>query len=204
MTKEEVMTISAFFSEGGEALLARVTAFVSEEIVLDMRIPHQQQTNWCWAAVAVGIKDAYRDGPLKQCALATSIFGQQCCDPGINPSCDVPHTLEEPLGRNFVSVSDDPSVRTRDFIRRNIKQDGRPVAVRLGATNGGAGHFVAIVGYRSIGSEFFVHIDDPHFGPSEHPIEEFLDNHQQTLSWDRSYRTKGFTRPRVPRKGAVQ
>jgi len=198
------MTISAFFSEGGETLLAHVAAFASEEIVLDMRIPRQQQTNWCWAAVAVGIKDAYLDHPPEQCALATSTFGQECCPIGINPSCDAPHALEKPLGDNFVSVSDAPSVRTPDFIRRNIKQNGRPIAVRLGATNGGAGHFVAIVGYRSIGSRFFVHIDDPHFGPSEHAIEEFFDNHQQTFSWDRSYRTKGGTRPRVPRKGAVQ
>src|SRR3954466_8432973 len=105
------MSIPELFSNQPQTLLLGVphgvTAAPPEEIILDVTIPAQQQTNWCWAAVSVGIARAYHDNPPDQCTLATSILGQglHCCPIG-EPKCNVTHTLEEPLGANFAAKGD--------------------------------------------------------------------------------------------------
>ena len=53
-------------------------------------VPLQEQTNWCWAGVAVGVAARY-GAVWQQCNLAGLELGQQCCPAGTNPgACNVP------------------------------------------------------------------------------------------------------------------
>ena len=62
-------------------------------------VPLQEQTNWCWAAVAVGVAARY-GAVWQQCNLAGLELGQQCCPAGTNPgACNVPYYLDRALAR---------------------------------------------------------------------------------------------------------
>jgi len=202
------MSIPAFFimEEATiiHATVRGITAAWSEEVKLDVTIPAQQQTNWCWSAVAVGIADAYHDAPAdvttddRQCRLASSVVGFECCPVGTVSNGNVPQELDEPLRPNLDAKRLEDALKTPQCVRDNIRR-GHPIAVRLRSDINGAGHFVVIYGYRSVGSTFMLHVQDPHGAIlSEEPFDEFLNNRQQSMSWHVSYQTKGTHRSRVP------
>lgn len=181
-----------------------VTAAWSEEVKLDLEIPAQQQINWCWAAASVGVADSYGDqlsgvsAADRQCTLATSVLAIPCCPPGSNPAGNQPIELDRALGANLDKVVPQDSLKTPAFVRDNIRK-GRPIAVRLRSNISFGGHVVVIYGYRRIGSTFTLHVQDPHGAiVSEEPFEEFVNNRQQSMSWDISYTTRGVNRSRVP------
>src|SRR5258708_39510268 len=62
-------------------------------------VPLQEQTNWCWAAVSVGVA-AHAGAVWQQCNVAGQELGQNCCPAGTNSGpCNVPYYLDRALTR---------------------------------------------------------------------------------------------------------
>ena len=55
---------------------------------------HQEQTQWCWAAVSVSVAIFYHTTTFKQCDMANWAFAQTtCCVDGSTAQCNKPSTL---------------------------------------------------------------------------------------------------------------
>ncbi|BHH83648.1 papain-like cysteine protease family protein [Desulforhopalus sp. 52FAK] len=105
---------------------------------------HQQQSNWCWAAVGTSVGLLFETGEWSQCDTATNcLFNEDCCK---KPShCDVYGYLDRSLtyAKSFDYSTEDTA--TLDDIIQQI-ENHRPVCARI-AWNGGGAHFMAITGY---------------------------------------------------------
>src|SRR6185437_3941217 len=58
---------------------------------LDLHVPYQQESNWCWAATADGVAHFYDSSSTwTQCAIANSELGRtDCCGTGASGPCNV-------------------------------------------------------------------------------------------------------------------
>jgi hypothetical protein len=117
---------------------------------LDVPLQFQQQTFWCWAAVAKGVADFFArgDSGFAQCDIATEVLSVgDCCN---GAACNSWSELEVPL--EVVKHANPPPIDctgSSDGIFGTIQNeiDGqRPVAARI-QWNDGTGHFVVIAGY---------------------------------------------------------
>jgi hypothetical protein len=120
--------------------------------VLSVTIPKSADTQWCWAAVAVGIAKAYQDQDPKwneQCEVATRVKkATTCCPAGDYTDCNLADFLPPSLEEHHDSTPIDPGEnKTFEFVVASTKS-GYPLAIRLGVENDDAGHFVVIAGYR--------------------------------------------------------
>jgi hypothetical protein len=109
---------------------------------LGVAVDHQEQDNWCWAAVAAGVSRFFSQ-PITQCQVASHTLGDACCN---NPHpCDQPWQLDAAL---------DAVGHYRTWAQRTLSlgqiageiDDGRPLGARIQWYEGG-GHFVVIDGY---------------------------------------------------------
>jgi hypothetical protein len=153
---------------------------------LQFTMQHQQQTQWCWAAVTSSVAAYYQNPGWSQCRVVNDRLGQTaCCVSGASPTCNRPWYLDQALDRvgelgNYIA-----SPLTLGQLRSEIDA-GHPVGVRIGWSNGG-GHFVAIGGYS--GAEI-VDVQDPWFGQSSVDYFVFRTNYQGSGRWTHSYRTR--------------
>lgn len=155
--------------------------------IAGFHVPLQEQTNWCWAAVAVGVAARY-GAAWQQCNIASLELGQHCCPAGTNPgACNVPYYLDRALSRvdHFATMitgvaSLSPQVITE--INAN-----RPMGVRIGWAGGG-GHFIAIAGYSTNGGQF-VDVEDPWYSASTVAYTVLQNAYKGTGSWTHTYRT---------------
>lgn len=147
-----------------------------------LKVPRQQNTEWCWAAVTTGVDHFFRvDSTHTQCDVAASVLNLKCCDDGKPSSldaCNVPHTLHTVLGRFHLLAGDAISTSLPfDRIRSEIDK-GRPVCILVRwLDNQGEltarGHFLAINGYRlTAAQKQFVSLTDPIYGASEIAFDE--------------------------------
>ena len=111
----------------------------------------QEQSEWCWAAVAASVADYYGN-PFKQCVIANAELGRSdCCGAGGPKACNVYGYLMSSLYRvgHFArwcartSVAKPPPMD--DDIRREINGK-HPLCLRV-QWNGGGAHFMTITGY---------------------------------------------------------
>jgi hypothetical protein len=122
---------------------------------LNFKIQHQQQSEWCWAAVAASVQQFFVQDPnptrrMTQCAVANMVLpgNPKCCD---GPEdCNKPAKLEDALTkihkwRNTLEVA-----LTFEEVQREIDR-GRPVCAQI-TWNSGGGHFVVVGGYRVLAS----------------------------------------------------
>jgi len=119
---------------------------------LHFKIQQQEQTEWCWAAVAVSVEKFFdKDSKLKQCKVANKLFHKQN-----NECCEDPDTYNDPeeleialqkihKWRNTLS-----GPLTFEQVQREI-DNNRPVCVGITWYSGG-GHFVVVRGYRLLAS----------------------------------------------------
>jgi hypothetical protein len=112
---------------------------------LGLKVPFQEQTNWCWAATAWGIRKFYDPGfSISQCRAAGLILERSdaCADP-TNPDINLPWSLYKALQRfknaSGPEYSGQPGAA---LVLRQIKS-GKPVCVRI-LWDSGEAHFVAI------------------------------------------------------------
>jgi hypothetical protein len=148
---------------------------------------HQQQTQWCWAAVAVSVNLYYHPGSgWTQCKLANTALGQAtCCVNGATPACNQPWYLDKALQ----IVGDLASWNAGKAALAAVKSEingCRPFCLRIG-WNGGGGHFVAIYGHS--GSN--INIGDPWYGNSIQNYPSFPGTYHGGGTWTHDY----YTRP---------
>lgn len=131
----------------------------------------QQQTNWCWAAVAVSVATFYgttqpSSSPWTQCALANAELNQTaCCANGASASCNKYWTLDTSLTQ-VGHLAAPTIVGTIPPADVEVEMAGnRPVGARIGWYGGGA-HFVVISGYDDSSGTAAVDVEDPYYGPS--------------------------------------
>ncbi len=158
------------------------------------RIPfslqHQQQTQWCWAAVSVSVSHYYVPwSTWTQCEMVNQELGQTtCCVNGSTSQCNQPNVLSSPLQR--VGAFD--RMTSSDAGMNDIAGEidaGRPLCWRIG-WSGGGGHFAVIEGYRRLPAEW-VAVDDPWYGASDLPLSTLTTGgYQGTGDWTHTYFTR--------------
>src|SRR5262245_21318035 len=157
---------------------------------LDFTMQHQQQTNWCWAAVATSVALFYDPAiTWTQCAVANSELGRNdCCGAGAGGACNVYGFLGSSL--TTVGHFDHLTNSTSTFAEVQTEIDGgRPLCARTEWSGGGA-HFVAIIGYRILDDDMLA-VDDPWYGKSDVSYAAFGSSYQGSGTWTDSY----FTTP---------
>jgi Papain-like cysteine protease AvrRpt2 len=154
---------------------------------LDFAMQHQQQTNWCWAAVATSVSLFYDPASTwTQCAVANSELGRtDCCGTGASGPCNVYGFLGSSL--TTVGHLDHQTGSTSTFGDVQTEIDaGRPLCART-AWSGGGAHFLAIIGYRIF--DEMLAVDDPWYGKSDVSYATFTSSYQGSGSWTHSYFT---------------
>ncbi len=157
---------------------------------LPIKVQHQLQTNWCWAACATSASAFYDPGTTwGQCTLVNAELGQTtCCDNGASGSCNVPWYLDRVLTRTGNFTSKKSGTASFETIRSEIDA-GRPVGARIG-WRGGGGHFVMLTGYRKAGGVREIEVQDPWTGRSSLPIDVFATNYKSSGTWTHTYLTR--------------
>lgn len=174
--------------------LADLIAWLAERFAptwqrLDFTMQPQQQTNWCWAAVATSVALFYDPSSTwTQCAVVNAELGRtDCCTHGSSAACNVPWYLDLALQR--VGHFDSWSSGAMAFadVRTEI-DDSRPLGVRVG-WSGGGGHFLIIDGYLADATEQ-VAVEDPWYGASDLTHAALSTSYQGSGTWTHSYETQ--------------
>jgi hypothetical protein len=162
----------------------------------------QDETEWCWAAVAVSM-NAYLDPPAlnavptwTQPSLATQVLAQELqWNPPVDCSMDPNQTCDKPAGLD-VALSITSNLRQGgamfncflDFasIQGWIDQQ-LPIGARILWPEGGA-HFVALSGYLAFASgDQKVVVQDPLYGPSVQDYSSLRGQYVYRGSWNDTY-----------------
>jgi Papain-like cysteine protease AvrRpt2 len=160
---------------GGPSTPPRLSRFIIAQKKLNFRIQMQEQSEWCWAAVAASVERYFNPAStLQQCDVANRVFPKEfptvhlppsdcgccckcCCDP---ESCNRPAELEIALQQVHKWRNTLKRPLTFEEIQREIDR-GRPVGVGITWASGG-GHFVVLRGYRLLRSgSWQVYVADP-------------------------------------------
>ena len=155
---------------------------------LDFSMQHQQQTNWCWAAVSTSVALFYNPASTwTQCAVANGELNRNdCCGAGAAGACNVYGFLGSSLTR--VGHLDHQTGSTATFAQVQTEvNNGRPLCIRT-AWSGGGAHFLAIIGFRILNN--MLAVDDPWYGKSDVSYTTFTTAYQGTGSWTHSYYTQ--------------
>jgi hypothetical protein len=153
-------------------------------------VQHQQQTQWCWAAVAVSISLYYNPASgWTQCDLVNAELGQTtCCVNGGSTACNRPWYLDRALIRTGNLASFSSGALTFGAVRTEIDNRTPPCA-RIG-WSGGGGHVVGIGAYLQLGASRWLTICDPWYGVSSQSLPIFQSSYQGSGSWTHTYRTQ--------------
>jgi len=150
----------------GHAAPAAGTAVAGypQSCTLKFDIKSQDDTNWCWAAVAASIAAYYAalehdPPPDEQCQIASLFTGKPCCPPKSNPDGNVDRPLVLPLSKYGYLQGDAAIENSIPFadVQKDLC-DGRPVCGRLDTA---VGHFIVITGYDLDGGEPHIVVADP-------------------------------------------
>lgn len=156
----------------------------------------QQQTQWCWAAVAKSVSHYYdAASPWTQCTIVNAELGQTtCCTAGGTAACNQPWYLDRALTR--VNRLQSVSAGTVSFsMLQSLTTNDNPPCARQGWAGGG-GHFVAIVccyQFRSLAmntTSNSVGVSDPWYGDSIVDYATFVSGYMGTGTWTHTYRTQ--------------
>jgi hypothetical protein len=115
--------------------------------ILPFNMQTQNQSNWCWAAVAVSTHLFYggTQWPV-QCGLVNQTFGLHiCCQSGSSPACNKQYYLDQALQitGNYHHYTNGPELWSSVTQQINIRH---PLGVRISLA-GNLGHFLIINGY---------------------------------------------------------
>ncbi|MFO1055890.1 MAG: papain-like cysteine protease family protein [Dongiaceae bacterium] len=153
-------------------------------------VQHQQQDNWCWAAVSSSVAGFLAAGSgWTQCKVVNAELGRgDCCGDSANGPCDTPWYLDAALTRVgcFRSMKAGPA--SFDDLREEVKAR-RVLCARIG-WDGGGGHFVGITGW-SIGTSGtqYLAIEDPFYSHADVTYQGFVSAYRNAGSWTHSYFT---------------
>jgi hypothetical protein len=162
-----------------------------EETTLDIDVPHQKQTLWCWCAVTVGVSRFFEPTfALSQCETAARVLlVKDACMRPTDDDVDRMFDLRLALGTfgRVERVIDEPL--SFEDVEREI-QALRPVGVQILFQDSGRMHFTIIRGCRRVAGERILVIDDPQFDESESSYERFRSFYRGDGEWQRSYITR--------------
>jgi hypothetical protein len=181
MTHEEVFMPVPAVTERSQPVFAGVHpadlpvgAAPGSEDRLPFVMEQQEQTEWCWAAVAASVSRHHDPSSTwTQCLIADAEFGVNiCCDDGSCRACNRSHPVGSGLRRT--GNLDRFLNRAVDFDEVKAEVAARkPVCVRI-AWQPRGGHAAVIAGYVEAGGARYVIIHDPLHGESTCEFEEFL------------------------------
>lgn len=165
--------------------------------VLDLTVDAQQQDNWCWATVAVGVAHAYKDPDpdWEACKVAKRVLrATNCCPPGYYAACNrTRKELNAALDGHLDPTPIDQKIdKTFDLVQNSIDK-GIPIAVRVVLPNASA-HFVVVSGYCVLedrSQRIFV-CDPQDGGRRREDFAGFLNGLGGKPKWDKTYLTKGI------------
>lgn len=153
---------------------------------------HQEQTQWCWSAVATSVAHYYNSASTwTQCTLVNAELGRtDCCTSPSSGNCNKPWYLQNVLTRVGHLASVSGGATSFADVCTEI-DNGRPLGVRIG-WSGGGGHFNILACYTR--NPLFVlqsvQVEDPWYGTSVWDYDTFRTAYQGTGSWTDSFRTK--------------
>jgi Papain-like cysteine protease AvrRpt2 len=152
------------------------------------QIEPQQQSEWCWAAVAVSIDKYFSPNSTRtQCEIAGLVLGSgnACCN-NAGANCNHPATLVAALQKIYRwSRTIDRPLRFEE-IRQELDAR-RPVCARI-QWKGGSAHFVVLVGYDVLQSGArHVVVEDPLNPSSTIDYDEFKTAYYGDGTWVDSY-----------------
>lgn len=169
--------------------------------LLRVAVPEQDRTKWCWAAVGLGVRQAYGSSVNdEQCDIAYEVLttigvmlDKKCCvdsDP-----CNKGADIDLALGPDFVDQQTSKRHRTMRFVKDEISR-GHPIAVQI-LRNSGGHHAVVISGYYEANGRPYLWICDPEYGDREPcPFDKFKGNYDDERSvWEISFRTNSESVP---------
>ncbi len=152
---------------------------------LSFAMQHQQQTQWCWAAVAANVS-AFFDSNTSwtQCTIVNAELDRSdCCSHGSSANCNRPWYLDRALSRTGNLQTWSTGARALTDVIDEVNAE-RPLCARIG-WSGGGGHFLAIDGYNC--ELAMVAVDDPWYGASDVTLSTFQTAYQGTGSWTHTY-----------------
>jgi len=164
-----------------------------------LAVEHQQQTNWCWAAVSNSVSHFYDAASTwTECSIVDAELGQStCCTNGSSAACNQSWYLDKALTR--VGRLQSWASGTLTFASvQSLINNGRPPCARQG-WSGGGGHFMGITCYfegllgkwSGAGSTAKrLRITAPWYGDSVVDYTVFVSGYQGTGSWTHSYHTQ--------------
>lgn len=171
--------------------VAEIVDTTDSDTALNIDVPHQEQTLWCWCAVTVGVSRFFDSTfALTQCETAAQVLSAP--DACLRPSDDDVNRMFElqkalkVFGR-VERVVDAPL--SFEEVEREI-QAQRPVGAQILFHDAGRMHFTIIRGCRTVAGERILVVDDPLFDESESSYERFKTFYRGDGEWQRSYITR--------------
>ena len=163
----------------------------------DFVMQQQREDQWCWAAVAVSVHqylDPLAASAWTQESLATKVLTKTsmisaAIDCSKTPGqCNLPARLEDALTAvgNLSATGAVAGILSFENLTQWIDKQ-LPVCARI-VWFTGAGHFVALTGYRTFSSGAQqVYVQDPFYGPSYQLYEDFVNDYPPGGSWQDTY-----------------
>jgi len=159
-------------------------------VLLAFTIHTQEQTNWCWAAVATSVALHFDfTWSLRQCELVDHELQQtNCCQDGGCSKCNV----ERRLSRALIRTGNLRQMESRPMTFKELQAamlEKAPMCARV-EWQGGSGHFVVISGYVALSGVQYVTIEDSLTGQSQYEFQEFLTRYEGSGRCTHAYWTR--------------
>mgnify|MGYP001799770388 CR=1 FL=1 len=137
-------------------------------VLLEMEVPQQEMSNWCWAALSVGLSSYYHQEVLSQEYIVHQLL--EVPEKGSTPD-DYNKEYRLDFAFQFVNVFSHWSLGKPSFDRIKVEiNQGRPIGVRIQWYKGGA-HYVLLTGYKD--EDRSVKIEDPMRGKFYMKMDDF-------------------------------
>jgi hypothetical protein len=120
----------------------------------------QEQTNWCWAGCSQMVLVFFGIGNIRQCDMASTEFGANCCATPSSATCNQGGWPENVLTRAGCHAPRQNGQVNRFSVEAAFAA-GRPIIVYY-AWNGGGAHVAVVRGIYDNGD---LEVNDPWYGP---------------------------------------
>ena len=191
-------------ADGGDGLRGKVTDVVTAQKMrfllppktrcLDVNVQAQQQSLWCWLAVATTIDRFFEpSSTLTQCQLADTMLGQSnCCADPSSSACNQPGDTSAALQQVGHFQSNTTGSLSFFQVKWEIGMVEDPIVVRIKWGSAAVGHAVILSGYLTDSEgEHWLLVKDPGAGTSElWTYDEFRTAYKGNGTWDITRRTQ--------------
>jgi hypothetical protein len=133
----------------------------------DFFLPRQEQSNWCWAAVAVALHDYFKSQHLDQCSLVQAVRAPtavDCCTHPSDSRCNAISAISSALAEIGISRRSEPPQPQGTLAFHTIREDlerDRPLICLMSGVGAQGDHYVIIVGCFLRNGVPWLLVDDP-------------------------------------------